>query len=161
MSEAARVLGVAQRCLLEMLEAGEVEGERDPQTSRWKISKHALHELSPEPPPVDEPSEDLYEGYEDPPAETLRELIEELDNLQRELGRLKDRLTLAQRAENVARQEERRLLLAELEQERERLLEDRRRERKRADGLQDEANRLREELEAERGRGSLKRLFGG
>ena len=61
LSEAARVLGVAQRCLLEMLEAGEVEGERDPQTSRWKISKHALHKLSSEPPPVDKPSEDLYE----------------------------------------------------------------------------------------------------
>jgi hypothetical protein len=31
-----------------MLETKEIEGERDPTTSRWKISKHAVEELAPE-----------------------------------------------------------------------------------------------------------------
>jgi len=45
-SEAAGVLGVGQRRILEMLETKEIEGERDPTSSRWKISKHAVHELA-------------------------------------------------------------------------------------------------------------------
>jgi hypothetical protein len=91
-----------------------------------------------------------------------------LGNLQREVGRLKIRLDRARRAET----EERELLLAELEQEREqaentlraerdRLLEDQSRERERAEELQREVNRLREELEGARDRGSWRRLFGG
>ncbi len=49
-SEAAKVLGVGQRRILEMLETKEIEGERDPASSRWKISKHAVYELAPEEP---------------------------------------------------------------------------------------------------------------
>src|SRR3954470_7607900 len=47
-SEAAKVLGVGQRRILELLDTKQIEGERDPTTSRWKISKHAVHELAPE-----------------------------------------------------------------------------------------------------------------
>jgi excisionase family DNA binding protein len=47
-SEAAKVLGVGQRRILEMVETKELEGERDSTSSRWKISKHAVHELAPE-----------------------------------------------------------------------------------------------------------------
>jgi excisionase family DNA binding protein len=47
-SEAAKVLGVGQRRILEMLETKEIEGERDPTSSRWKISKHAVDALAPE-----------------------------------------------------------------------------------------------------------------
>jgi excisionase family DNA binding protein len=49
-SEAAEVLRVGQRRILEMLETKEIEGERDPTSSRWKISKHAVHELALEEP---------------------------------------------------------------------------------------------------------------
>jgi hypothetical protein len=82
----------------------------------------------------------------------IQELIDELGNVHREVGSLRNRLNLARRAEK----EERELLLAELAQEREK----RRQERERADKLQQEANRLREELESERNRGSWRRLFG-
>lgn len=179
LTEAAQVLGITQRRLLEMLAAKEIEGEQDPQSSRWKISKHAVHELVPELLPTDRPRVDR-EDTTELPAETVRDLVGELDNLQREMGRLKRRLELAQQAQNSAWQEERELLLGELEQEREerrwereqaestlraerdRLLEDQRREHERADTLQEEVDRLREELETERSKGSWrKRLLGG
>jgi excisionase family DNA binding protein len=47
-SEAAKALGVGQRRILEMLETNELEGERDPISSRWKIAKHAADELASE-----------------------------------------------------------------------------------------------------------------
>ena len=83
----------------------------------------------------------------------IRELVDELGNLHRDMGHLRNRLDRARRAEK----EERELLLAELEQERER----HRQQRQRADMLQEEVNRLQEELESERNKGSLRRLFSG
>jgi excisionase family DNA binding protein len=171
LTEAARVLEVPQRRLLEMLETGELEGEQDPQSSRWKIPKHAVDELVPAGPSPEGPSEELPEQS----TEIIQELVDELGNLHREVGHLRNRLDRARRAER----EEKELLLGELEQERERrrqeleqaentlraererLLEDQRQERDRADKLREEANRLREELESERNRGSWRRLFGG
>jgi DNA anti-recombination protein RmuC len=147
--EAARVLEVSQRRLLEMLETGDIEGEQDPHSSRWKISKHAVDDLVSADPSPEGPVEESLEQS----AEMIRELIDEFGSLQREVGRLRNRLNLARRAEK----EERELLLAELEQERER----HRQERERADRLQKEANRLREELENERNKGSWRRLFSG
>jgi excisionase family DNA binding protein len=171
LTEAARVLEVPQRRLLEMIETGELEGEQDPQSSRWKIPKHAVDELAPADPSPESPDEELPEQS----TEMVQELVDELGNLQRDVGRLRHRLNLARRAEK----EERERLLAELEQERERhrqereqaentlqaerdrLLEEQRRERERADEFQEEAKRLREELESVRDKGSWRRLFGG
>jgi hypothetical protein len=82
----------------------------------------------------------------------IQELIDELGTLQSEVGRLRNRLNLARRTDK----EEKDLLLAELEQERERY----RNELERADRLQVEANRLREDLESERNKGSWRRLVG-
>ena len=186
LAQAAQILGITQRRLLEMLAAREIDGEQDPQSSRWKISKDAVHEFVPEPLPAGQPLAGPEDTAELPP-ETVQELIGELDNLQREVGRLKTRLELAQRAQNSAWQEDREVLLGELEQEREerrqerewaertlraeqgRLLEEQRREQERTDALQEEADRLREEvdrlreeLEVEQSRGSWRRrLFGG
>ena len=172
LTEAARVLEIPQRRLLAMLETGEIEGEQDSHSSRWKIPKHAVDELVPASPSPDSPTEELLEEQS---TEMIQELVDELGNLQREVGRLRHRLDLAQRAEKEAKE----LLLAELEQEREshrqereqsentlraernRLLEDQGQERERADKLQEEVNRLREELESERNRGSWRKLFGG
>ena len=54
LAEAARVLEIPQRRLLELLEAGEIEGEQDPHSSRWRIPKRAIHEpLSGGPSPED------------------------------------------------------------------------------------------------------------
>ena len=171
LTEAARVLEMPQRRLLEMLETGEVEGEQDPHSSRWKLPKHAVDELVPAGPSPEGLTEELPEQS----TTITQDLVDEVGNLQREVGRLRHRLDLARRAEK----EERDLLLAELEQEREsrrqereqaestsrterdRLLEDQRWERERADKLQEEVIRLREELESERKKGPWRRLVGG
>jgi excisionase family DNA binding protein len=171
-TEAARILEIPQRRLLEMIETGELEGEQDPQSSRWKIPKQAVGEIAP----AYSPPESSAEGLPERSTEVvLQELVDELGNLHREIGLLRSRLDRARRAETVERDH----LLAELEQERERrrhereqaentlraerdrLLDEQRRERERADELQKETNRLREELESLRDRGSWRRLFGG
>jgi DNA repair exonuclease SbcCD ATPase subunit len=154
-----------------MLETGEIEGEQDPQSSRWKIPRHAVDEPVTAGPSPEGPTEELPEQS----TEIIQELVDELGNVHREVGLLRNRLDRARRAEK----EEKEFLLAELEQERERrrqeleqaestlraererLLEEQRRERERADRLQEEANKLREELESERNKGSWRRLFGG
>jgi len=148
--EAGQLLEMAQRRLLERLQSGEIEGERDPQSGRWKISKQAVDELVSE---EDHLAEDLAEEPPERPTEMLRGLVEELGKLHRQVGHLRSHLDRARRAER----EERERLQAELEQER----EGHRRERERADQLQQEADTLREELENERGKGSLRKLFGG
>jgi excisionase family DNA binding protein len=171
LTEAARVLEVPQRRLLQMIETGELEGEQDPQSSRWKIPKHAVDKRVPTDPSPESPAKEIQERS----TELIQQLVDDLSNLQREVGRLRSQLDRARRAES----EERELLLAELEQEREgrrqereqaennlhaerdRLLEDQRRERERADELQREVSRLQEELERARDRGSWRRLFGG
>ena len=147
--EAAQLLETAQRRLLDRLESGEVEGERDPQSGRWKVSRQAVDEIvsaeaAPED-PAEEPSGST--------AEMLRGLVEETGELHRQVGRLRSRLDRSRRAER----EERERLQEDLERER----EAHRRERERADKLQQEAGKLREELESERGKGSLRKLFGG
>ena len=145
--EAAQILDVAQRRLLEWLETGEIEGERDPQSGRWKIPKHAADErVSADPSPEADTEESHGQA-----AEMLRELVGELGDLHRQVGHLRSRLDRARRTER----EEREQLLAELEQER----EGHRQEREGADRLHEEASRLREELE--RAKGSWRRFFGG
>jgi hypothetical protein len=147
--EAAQILETAQRRLLEKLESGEIEGERDPQSGRWKVSRQAVDELVAAETSAEGPAEESPESS----AEMLRGLVEELGELHRQVGHLRSRLDRARRAER----KERELLKAELEQER----EGHRKELERADKLQQEAGTLREELESERGKGSLRKLFGG
>jgi hypothetical protein len=147
LSEAAQILEVPQRRLLERLETGEIEGERDPQSGRWKIPKHAADErVSADPSP-----EGATEESQGQSAEMLRELVGEFGDLHRHVGHLRSRLDRVRRTER----EEREQLLAELMQER----EGHRQERERANRLHEEASRLREELE--RAKGSWRRLFGG
>lgn len=145
--EAAQILEVSQRSLLERLDSGEIEGERDPQSGRWKIPKHAADERVS----AESSSEDATEESQGQSAGMIRELVDELGDLHRQVGHLRNRLDRARRSES----EERELMLAKLEQERER----HRQQRERADRLHAEANRLREELE--RNKGSWRRLFGG
>jgi DNA repair exonuclease SbcCD ATPase subunit len=147
--EAAQLLETAQRRLLDRLESGEIEGERDPRSGRWKVSRQAVDELVSAEASV-EGSADESAGFS---AEMLRVVAEELGELHRQIGHLRSRLDRARRAES----EERERLQTELEQER----EAHRRERERAERLQREAGTLREELEDERGKGSLRKLFGG
>jgi hypothetical protein len=145
--EAAQILDAPQRSILKSLETGEIEGEQDPQSGRWKIPKQAVDErVSAESSP-----EDTAEDFPGLSAEMLRELVDEMGDLHRLVGHLKSRLDRARRTER----EEREQLLAELEQER----DGHRRERERADRLHAEARRLRQDLQ--RAKGSWRRLFGG
>jgi hypothetical protein len=145
--EAAQILEAPQRSLLKSLETGEIEGERDPQSGRWKIPKQAVDErVSAESSPEDTADESQGQS-----AAMLRELVGEMGELHRLVGHLRSHLDRARRTER----EERENLLAELEQER----EGHRRERERADRLHKEARRLRKELE--RAKGPWRRLFGG
>jgi hypothetical protein len=145
--EAAQILDAPQRSILKSLETGEIEGEQDPQSGRWKIPKQAVDErVSAESLP-----EDTAEESQALSAEMLRELVDEMGDLHRQVGHLKSRLDRARRTEIEAREQ----LLAELEQER----EGHRRERERADRLHAEARRLRQDLQ--RAKGSWRRLFGG
>jgi chromosome segregation ATPase len=147
--EAAQLLEITQRRLLKELESGEIEGERDPQSGRWKVSRQAVDELASEDPSAEDSTEEPMERS----AEMLRGLVDELGELHRQVGHLRARLDRARRAEK----EERERLRAELEQAR----EGHSQERERADRLHKEAGTLREELESERGKGSLRKLFGG
>jgi excisionase family DNA binding protein len=175
-SEAAKVLGVGQRRVLEMLETKEIEGERDPASSRWKISKRAIHGLatgeSPdtkepplsEEPPVTEkdtvelqvaeetqPTEEMADNEgllfaSQPPREDLTERSSERSSEETrerigELERLYERLQLEQQAKKAEWQEERESLLAAAD-----------RALQRAEALQEEAARLRTELETSRKR---------
>jgi hypothetical protein len=145
--EAAQILDTPQRSILKSLETGEIEGEQDPQSGRWKIPKQAVDErVSAEP-----SSEDTAEDFPGLSAEMLRELVDEMGDLHRLVGHLKSRLDRARRTEREVREQ----LLAELEQER----DGHRRERERADRLHAEARRLRQVLQ--RAKGSWRRLFGG
>jgi hypothetical protein len=79
------------------------------------------------------------------------ELITTVQELQYRLGRAETKAELTEQAESTLREE------------RDRLLEDLRRERERVDalaGAQEEAQRLREELDVERRKSLWQRLFG-
>lgn len=238
-SEAAKVLGVGQRRVLEMVETKELEGERDPTSSRWKISMQAVQELAAEEsldtkqPLLTEnaavteedtvelqvseerqsteeplltnqpPREDPTERFSEQSEEHLWERINELEQLHKrlqveqqtekaawqeergslltaanrglqhneelqkevaglttelgasqeridELERLNKRLQVEQQTEKAAWQEERESLLAAAD-----------RERQHAEELREEVERLSTELETERGKGFVQRLFGG
>ncbi len=42
-SEAAQILGVPLRRVLERLDAGEIEADKDPRTGRWRIPEESLN----------------------------------------------------------------------------------------------------------------------
>ena len=88
------------------------------------------------------------EGAEDY-AEMVRDLTDRLIRLSSETAELRTRLELTVRAEST------------LQEERDRLRQDREQERQERLDAQQEAQRLREELEAERSKGFWRRLFGG
>jgi excisionase family DNA binding protein len=75
-SEAAKVLGVGQRRVLEMLETKEIEGERDPASSRWRIPKRAIHGLAPGEPPDSTKEPPLSEEPPVTPPVTEKDTVE-------------------------------------------------------------------------------------
>ena len=156
-------LDISERRVRQIAQDGKIEGVRT--EDGWKLFRYSVHDFrdhrAVQPPTRgaarEEPSE-------------VREWIERVAALERELGRLEGRLELTERAESTMR-EERERLLEDLARERERAAqkqesaEEAREEAelfvKEREEAQEEARRLREELEAERSKGFWQRLFGG
>ena len=141
-AEAARILRLSSQRVRQLLASGELRGVRD-EVGHWEVDARSVHEL------LNERREAFSEALED--LLRLSELEAEVRELRYLLGRAEGRLELAKGTESALRAEQ------------ERLLEELARERERADrlkGTQEEADKLREELEAERSKGFLQRLFG-
>ncbi len=132
--QAARILRVTPARIRQLLQAGELEGERD-EAGHWRIPSRAVHEH------LERLRRDLFpEGVR---ADlSLSEWVERVEALQRELGRLEGRLELTETSES------------NLLDERDQLLKER-------DEAASEARRLRAELDRERSKGFWARLFGG
>ena len=137
--DAAKILGISQTRVRQLARAGEIEAENI--NGVWQVAKHSLHSFreSYEPKGKAKDSETL-------PIEQ-RQALERIESLQRELGRFEGRLEL----EEVARS----TIEAQLQRERERADQERT-ERMQA---QEEARKLRAELE-EAQKPWYKRLFG-
>ena len=130
---------ITERRIRQMLQAGELEGDRD-EGGRWRIPRRVVNRLLTE----RREREQLRAEPESPPGdpESVRELMDRVAALERERGRLEGRLELTEQTESTTRAERDRLI-AELEAERA------------------ERRQLAERLEAEQRRGFWSRLFGG
>ncbi|MDQ4001895.1 MAG: helix-turn-helix domain-containing protein [Actinomycetota bacterium] len=134
--QAARVLKLSRQRITQMLQSGEMEGTQDPESGRWRIPQSVVHARLKDRPARrrsnDEGSQSAPEG-----SQRLRELEVEVRDLSYRLGRSEALLELTE---------------STLHAERDRFLEELKRERERAD-------RLERELEEARRQGR-RRLFG-
>jgi excisionase family DNA binding protein len=121
-SEVARILRLSTSRIRALAAAGELEAERD-EAGNWRFPARAVHARMPERPPRVAPAQD-------PTGEHAR-LHERLEELQRLLGRMEGQRELQAVAESTLR-------------------ESLDRARQRADALDLEAKRLRDELERAR-----------
>jgi excisionase family DNA binding protein len=137
--EAAKVLDISKTRVRQLLRSGEIDGDRSGKV--WEVSKQSLHSFrdSYEPKARAKDSETL--------PVNVREAIDEVKDLTFRLGRMEGRLEL----EAVARS----TLEEQLKREQERADQERQ-ERIQA---QEEARKLREELEAAR-KPWYQRIFG-
>ncbi len=103
--EAARILRVTERTIRRRAQSGELEGEQDPITGRWKVSARSVHEVMPDRPPrrAEEPLE---------ASEEVEDLRARVEDLQRQLGRLEGQRELEEVTQSTLREQ--------LERERER-----------------------------------------
>jgi excisionase family DNA binding protein len=139
--EAGRVLGVSDERIRQLIEAGEIEGEK--RAGRWHVFRASVHEaLSERGSPRSRRSRERapHESGED----AARELRARVEDLSYRLGRSEARAELTEKAESTMREE------------RERLIADLEREREKAERLERELQEARREA----GRGFFSRLFG-
>jgi chromosome segregation ATPase len=143
-AEAARILRLTPHRVRQMLNTGALEGEQESgeKGGRWRIPKRAVHALLEERPPRRRrvvnrgaASTAAISGDVAGTSERELELEDELKMLNREMGRLEGRLELTELAESTLRAE------------RERLLDDLEREKRRAESESERAGELEERLE--------------
>jgi hypothetical protein len=134
-AEAGRILRRSNRRILQMLESGELEGEKD-ESGRWRIPQRVIHELLPSRPSRKGTANGTFTARQEflEVSESAVEIQLRMEALQRELGRLEGRLELTAVAESTLRES--------LERERQRADA----ERESAEVLQLEVERLREQL---------------
>jgi excisionase family DNA binding protein len=158
--QAARALGVSPRTVRRFIDRGTLEGRKVTEgiVEAWEVSIDSLYALRDKRISEGQVRQNIprSSGQGQNPAATpdttadhVRDLTDRLLRLSSEVGELRGRLELTEKAESTL-QEERDRLRAELERERE--------ERREA---REEAERLRSELETERSKGFWRRLFGG
>lgn len=130
--QAARVLGISDRRVRQMLEVDDLEGTRD-SSGKWWIPQRVVHEVLQERgsprgrrPPTPGGASPYVDTAGEPPVapnrapgdpEGSRELMARVEDLSYRLGRTEARAELTERAESTVR-EERDRLLRELEEER-------------------------------------------
>ncbi len=139
--QAAKILRVHPRTIRKMCDRGELEGWHD-EAGNWRLSQASVHAWL----------EDRPRGRPEEPlgaSESVRELQVRVEDLAYRLGHSEAHAELTEWAESTLRDE------------RDRLLKYLDRERQRADDERERAERLRAELEDERGKGFWRRLFGG
>lgn len=138
--QAARILRLSRQRITQMLQSGEMEGKQDPKSGRWKIPQRVVHARL-----KDRPARDRSDGggprNEPEGSQRLGELELEVRDLSYRLGRSEARLELTEKTESTVRAE------------RDRLLENLERERRRADSLEAELRDTR--------RPWWRKLFGG
>jgi excisionase family DNA binding protein len=142
--EAGRILGVSDERIRQMVESGELAGEKH--GGRWQVDQRAVHDLlhergSPR------PKTKKAKRTGDDAVQEARDLRARVEQLQRDLGRLEGRLELTAQTESTIREE------------RDRLLQERDRERERAERERERAEALAEELKTSR-RSWWSKLFG-
>jgi len=98
-SEAARIMRVTEGRVRQMLQAGELEGTKDPMSDRWRVAQQAVHERRRSTAPRES-------------SVTVSELVERVETLAMELGRAQGQLELTEVTESTLREQ--------LERERER-----------------------------------------
>jgi excisionase family DNA binding protein len=154
--QAARALAVSPRTVRRLIDRGELEGRKLTKgiVEAWEVSIDSLYTLRDKRISEGQVRKDVPRMSEqgrdtkDTTSDHVRGLTDRLLQLSSELGELRGRLELTEKAESTL-QEERDRLRVELERERE--------ERREAREI---AERLRSELEAERSKGFWRRLFG-
>lgn len=129
--EAAKVLRLTKRRIIQLITEGELDGDKD-DSGRWRIPQRAVHDRLDDRPPRGEATE----SREVAPERT-RTLEAEVADLNYRLGRAEARAELTEQTEST--------LLEQLE-----------RERERADRLEEDLR-----MERGRSRGFWRRLFGG
>jgi excisionase family DNA binding protein len=131
-AEAAKILRLSKRRVIQLITEGDLEGDKD-EGGRWHIPQRAIHDRLGDRPPRGRPQNTAESG--EAGSERMRELEVEVSDLNYRLGRAEARAELTEVAESTLREQ--------LQRERER------------------ADRLEEELRAEREKGFWRRLFGG
>jgi hypothetical protein len=175
---AAEALGVSVRTVRNYLRDGLLQGKKEEEgiTERYLVSVNSLHKLRDQRQREGKSRRNvrLIAAQEQDAAQLAREFAARMQEQAVEIGALRTRLELTERAESSLREDlerERRLRQEDVERERAERLEAQRRVEQLAQEhvqldeehsrVEQEADQLRAELAAERSKGFWKRLFGG